>query len=78
MGGTEKPDLIPVHNHKEAGMRFTIITLICLCIVLSTVPGLAGDKKSEMQMDVQAMMEMYQKLATSGEPQKLFASLAGS
>jgi hypothetical protein len=29
-------------------------------------------------MDPQAMMELYQKLATPGEPHKLLASLAGS
>jgi len=59
-------------------MRFTFITLTCLFMILTTVPGLAKEKNSEMQMDMQAMMEMYQKLATPGEPHKLFASLAGS
>ena len=59
-------------------MRLTIITLTCLFMILTTVPGLAKEKNSEMQMDMQAMMEMYQKLATPGEPHKLFASLAGS
>jgi hypothetical protein len=39
---------------------------------------MAKDKKPEKQMDTQAMMEMYQKLATPGEPHKLFATLAGS
>ncbi len=59
-------------------MRFTFITLTCLFMIITTVPGLAKEKNSEMQMDMQAMMEMYQKLATPGEPHKLFASLAGS
>ncbi len=59
-------------------MRFTIIALTCLCMVMSTVPGLAKEKNSEMQMDMQAMMEMYKKLATPGVPHKLFASLAGN
>ena len=59
-------------------MRFTFIPFTCLCMVLSTVPGLAKEKNSEMQMNMQAMMEMYQKLATPGEPHKLFATLAGS
>ena len=59
-------------------MRFTVIALTYLCMVAVTVPGLAKEKKSDMQMDMQAMMEMYQKLATPGEPHKLFASLAGS
>jgi hypothetical protein len=58
-------------------MRFTIITLTCLCMVMITVPVLAKDKKPT-QMDMQAMMDTYKKLATPGEPHKLFASLAGS
>ncbi len=36
---------------------------------------MAKDKKHGKQMDPQAMMEVYQKLATPGEPHKLFASL---
>ena len=59
-------------------MRSTFIPFTCLCLMLATVPGLAKDKKSEMQMDPQAMMEMYKKLAMPGEPHKLFATLAGS
>jgi hypothetical protein len=39
---------------------------------------MAKDKKQEKQMDPQAMMEVYQKLATPGEPHKQLASLAGS
>lgn len=58
-------------------MRFTSITLTCLCMVMITVPVLAKDKKPA-QMDMQAMMDTYKKLATPGEPHKLFASLAGS
>ena len=59
-------------------MRFTSITLTCLCIVLTAIPAFATDKEVEKQIDPQAMMEMYKKLATPGEPHKLFASLAGS
>ena len=59
-------------------MRFRIISFTCLCLLLSTVPGQAKDKNSEMQMDPKAMMEMYKKLATPGEPHKLFATLEGS
>jgi uncharacterized protein DUF1579 len=59
-------------------MRPTFITVTCLCTVLIALPVLAKDKKSGKQMDPQAMMEMYKKLATPGEPHKLFASLAGS
>lgn len=58
-------------------MRFTSITLICLCMVMITAPVLAKDMKPS-QMDMQAMMDTYKKLATPGEPHKLFASLAGS
>lgn len=59
-------------------MRLAFIPLTCLCLILSTAPGFASDMKSGKQMDMQAMMEMYQKLATPGEPHKRFASLAGS
>ena len=59
-------------------MRFTSLTLTCLCLVMIAVPVSAKDKKSEKQMDSQAMMELYKTLATPGEPHKLFASLAGS
>ncbi|MGD9851962.1 MAG: DUF1579 domain-containing protein [Nitrospirales bacterium] len=56
-------------------MRFITITFTCLCMVLTAIPVFATD--TEKQVDPQAMMEMYKKLATPGEPHKLFASLAG-
>ncbi len=59
-------------------MRFIPVTSIGLCLVLAASVAMAKDKKHEKQMDQQAMMEMYQKLATPGEPHKLFATLAGS
>ncbi|GIW55460.1 MAG: hypothetical protein KatS3mg082_1864 [Nitrospiraceae bacterium] len=59
-------------------MRFASTILICLCIVMFAVPAPAKEKKSETKMDPQAMMELWKKLATPGEPHKLFASLAGS
>ena len=59
-------------------MRFTFVPLACLALTLLASPVLAKEKKHEKQMDPQAMMEMYQKLATPGEPHKMFASLAGS
>ena len=59
-------------------MRFTTITLTCLCLTMTTLPVLAKDKKSDKQMDPQAMMETYKKLATPGEPHQQLASLAGS
>src|SRR4029077_16063184 len=64
-------------NHKEAAMRFTSITLTCLCMVMTTVPVMAKDTKPA-QMDHQAMMDTYKKLATPGEPHKQQASLAGT
>ncbi|MGH7232735.1 MAG: DUF1579 domain-containing protein [Nitrospiraceae bacterium] len=39
---------------------------------------MAEEKKHEGQMDMQAMMETYKKLATPGEPHKSLASMAGS
>ena len=59
-------------------MRFISVTSIGLCLVLAASIAMAKDKKHEKEMDPQAMMEMYQKLAAPGEPHKLFASLVGS
>lgn len=59
-------------------MRFISFAVTTLCIVLTVSTALAKDKKSQKQMDPQEMMELWTKLATPGEPHKLFASLAGS
>jgi Protein of unknown function (DUF1579) len=59
-------------------MRFTFVPLTCLALALLASPVFAKEKKHEKPMDPQAMMEMYQKLATPSEPHKLFATLAGS
>lgn len=59
-------------------MRFAFVPLTCLALLIVTSPVLAKDKKAEKQMDPQAMMEVWKKLATPGEPHKLFAGLAGS
>jgi hypothetical protein len=59
-------------------MRLIIVPLTCLALFVLASPVIAKEKKHEKQMDPQAMMEMYQKLATPGEPHKLFATLAGS
>lgn len=59
-------------------MRLNIVPLTCLALFVLASPVMAKEKKQSKQMDPQAMMEMYQKLATPGEPHKLFASLAGS
>ncbi len=59
-------------------MRFTFVPLTCLALALIASAVMAKEKKHEKQVDPQAMMEVYQKLATPGEPHKLFATLAGS
>jgi hypothetical protein len=59
-------------------MRLNIVPLTCLALFVLASPVMAKEKKQSKQMDPQAMMEMYQKLATPAEPHKLFASLAGS
>jgi hypothetical protein len=59
-------------------MRLTFLPLTCLALVIIASPVMAKDKKSEKQMDQQAMMEVWKKMATPGEPHKLFATLAGS
>lgn len=59
-------------------MRLKFVPLTCLALALLASPVLAKEKKPAKEMDPQAMMEMYQKLATPGEPHKQLASLAGS
>ncbi len=59
-------------------MRHTLIALTCLCLTMPVSLVAAKEKKQSKQMDPQAIMEVYKKLATPGEPHKLFASLAGS
>ena len=59
-------------------MRMIVVPLTCLALFVLASPVMAKDKKPVKEMDPQAMMEMYQKLATPGEPHKQLASLAGS
>ncbi len=59
-------------------MRIMQATFTMFFIVLLATPAVAKDKKPAKPMDPQAMMELYTKLASPGEPHKLFASLAGS
>ena len=59
-------------------MRFIHLAVITLCVMLTASTTLAKEKKSEKKADPQAMMEMYKKLGTPGEPHQLFASLVGS
>ena len=58
-------------------MRITHITLIGLCLVLNVSVAIAKEKQPA-EMDMQAMMDTYKKLAIPGEPHKQLASLAGS
>lgn len=59
-------------------MRFSVSILVTLFVISLASPLMAKDKKSEKPMDQQAMMELWKKMATPGEPHKLFATLAGS
>jgi hypothetical protein len=59
-------------------MRLIHLAVTALCLVLTVSMAMAKDKKPEKQMDPQAMMDTYKKLATPGEPHKQLASLAGS
>jgi hypothetical protein len=63
---------------KEVPMRLTIVPLTCIALFVLASPVIAKDKKPAKEMDPQAMMEVWKKLAMPGEPHKLFASLAGS
>ena len=58
-------------------MRFLSLTFICLCLLVTGSRAMATEEKRP-EMDHQAMMEMYAKLATPGAPHKQLASLAGS
>lgn len=57
-------------------MRFFLIGLMCLCMVVTGALTWAMEKE-QAPMDQQAMMELWKKLGTPGEPHKVFASLAG-
>jgi hypothetical protein len=59
-------------------MRFRFVLFICVALLFLASPVIAKEKKQGKQMDPQEMMELWQKLATPGEPHALFATLAGS
>lgn len=59
-------------------MRLIVVPLTCLALFVLASPIMAKDKKPAKEMDPQAMMEVWKKLAMPGEPHKLFANLAGS
>ena len=58
-------------------MRYSILTLIGLCMIMAVGPVSAKDKKSA-EPDMQAMMEKFEKQGTPGEPHKRLASMEGS
>ena len=58
-------------------MRFSSLPFICLCVLVTASPALAKEE-TPSEMDHQAMMEIYAKLATPGKPHKQLTSLAGS
>ena len=59
-------------------MRLTSMSFTCLCLILMASPAPAKEKKQAKQMDMQAVMDTYTKLATPGQPHKQLASMAGS
>lgn len=58
-------------------MYFTRIALTCCCLLMSASLVLAHGSKHEKRMDMQVMMETYQKLAMPGQPHKQLANLVG-
>jgi Protein of unknown function (DUF1579) len=62
---------------KGGVMRLIYVLFSCLCLMMTASLSMAKEKKAT-QTDPHAMMEVYQKLATPGEPHKQLASLAGS
>jgi hypothetical protein len=59
-------------------MRFKQIILTCLCLIVTASFVMASERKQEGKMDMQAMMDVYKKLATPGAPHNQLASMAGS
>ncbi len=57
-------------------MRIALMTLTCFCLMISVSFG--DETHHEKGMDMQAMMEAYQKLSIPGDPHKQLASLEGS
>lgn len=59
-------------------MRLTYLSLIGLSLLVSVAPAMAKDKKQTGAMDMQAVMDSYQKHATPGDAHKRMAGLEGS
>ncbi len=57
-------------------MRIALISLTCFCLMIST--SLGEEKHHENGMDMQAMMETYEKLSIPGPPHIQLTSLKGS
>jgi hypothetical protein len=62
----------------EGAMRLLYLGIIGLSLAPTVSVAFAKDKKGEKPMDQQAMMELWKKLGTPGEPHKHFATLVGS
>lgn len=59
-------------------MRLVSITLICTCAVMTASHAAAKEIKKEGKPDMQAVMDVYKKVATPGEAHKHLAGMAGS
>ena len=59
-------------------MRLKLIALTAVCVIVAASLAMAEEKRPDGQMDMQARMETYEKLAAPGEPHKQLASKAGS
>ncbi len=77
-GGRNQEVATDLFDGKEGSMRFACCAVTGFCLVLSALPGMAAEKTSENQMDPQAIMDTYTRLATPGEPHKQMARMAGS
>lgn len=61
-------------------MRLTYAALVSLClsVIPAVVPAEEKQRDDHAQIDMRAVMEIYEKLATPGEPHQQLASMAGS
>ncbi len=59
-------------------MRYRVITIISLCLLISACAGKAMDKGHGKGMDMQAMMEAYQKASIPSAPHQQLVSLQGN
>lgn len=59
-------------------MNLKQIILTALCLIMTGTLVMAKEIRHEGQGDMQAMMEVYAKLATPGPPHKLLGSMVGT